>query len=932
MQDLFIQYPEIVLAVEAGDLTKAVRLIDEGHNVNHLFSVNGEKQVPIFRSIYRSDLNMTRLLLEKGAEPDILLPSGTPLNIAVQVGNREIIQLLLEYGVDINGKMGNSPLFSLALANNREKLLEFMLQNGANLYVVDGNNKSVAQYFIENDLAGCLQLLLNRGLNISDLLIDGWRPFAYAINNNLGKIFQLLLERGEDVNQEVPTTAGMQTPLCRALYLNNEKMSQELLKKGAKADIEVLDAGIYPLNIALSVNNPRLVEMIIQHGGDVNKINRAGEYPIFYPTLYNQPACLEVLLKHGCKINNPSFDKDDELEFPLETALRMNSLPTMELLLSHGTDSKALAGEKIEALLQKAIEGNNYAAVKIVLEFKRPDLINLLSAQTPEMFTLMQSRFVPSGITGKLLWAIVLREKESELIKSMLITPLLASEVDNDIIDLANSLSYADLLANVKPHNTDQQSQIPADQIYNDLLDVARSMIQLNEGQDIERLLFLKPKNVIKVKTAINWLQMLYENMSDALKNDADKNFAIDLMLIQREAYLSHPERILLDHIIKSGIELDLYRLVSSTKRDIYPEHEKLAGRRQAIWYRLISSLKEKKIKLKSDEHNDFKRLFSRIICDVGEPLCSSLIKIIIDAGIYSISDCSKQMIEDAITHGRHNTLSYLFASGYIISQEEANASICKIGSYDQNDTSAVNLATLEVLLKRGFIIAENSYALLLQVIPRIYYYSDLDFNEFFPGIAVNLDSDLRGLFVNRHEAEKQRLINTARSILAGGVNPNIYTSEYDLPLSSAIDCNIREFVDLYLQFNAVVLPSFSAPSQEIHEVIDQWRRNNNWEQAVFDFGSPKMIYNLSYRFFDQESGNYDAPRGFTLMKRAADLGYAEAEFDYGNSLITGYKYLPRDFEEGLYYLKRAANHGSQEAKKKLRGMYKFPSADGLYY
>ena len=60
--------------------------------------------MPLFAAVRNGDLEVTKRLLEQGADP--LKPDkfeGTPLIGAAFGGNLEIVNILLELGVEVNG-------------------------------------------------------------------------------------------------------------------------------------------------------------------------------------------------------------------------------------------------------------------------------------------------------------------------------------------------------------------------------------------------------------------------------------------------------------------------------------------------------------------------------------------------------------------------------------------------------------------------------------------------------------------------------------------------------------------------------------------------------------------------------------------------------------------------------------------------------------
>ncbi|MEI6529718.1 MAG: ankyrin repeat domain-containing protein [Candidatus Falkowbacteria bacterium] len=99
-----------------------------------LESHNIEDSTPLFLSVCLGNTTLTKLLLEKGADPKISCGAKqlTPLHVASKNGNKDIIQLLLNAKVQIDSLDidGNTPLH-LAANFKKEEAILLLLEAGA---------------------------------------------------------------------------------------------------------------------------------------------------------------------------------------------------------------------------------------------------------------------------------------------------------------------------------------------------------------------------------------------------------------------------------------------------------------------------------------------------------------------------------------------------------------------------------------------------------------------------------------------------------------------------------------------------------------------------------------------------------------------------------------------------------------------------------
>lgn len=85
-------------------------LVLKGSEVN-LQSKNGFNVFPIHSAVAANNFNITKMLLEAGAYPNVCQKSGVaPLHTAAQLGNIDLIILLLEHGAEVTLRMEGGKL------------------------------------------------------------------------------------------------------------------------------------------------------------------------------------------------------------------------------------------------------------------------------------------------------------------------------------------------------------------------------------------------------------------------------------------------------------------------------------------------------------------------------------------------------------------------------------------------------------------------------------------------------------------------------------------------------------------------------------------------------------------------------------------------------------------------------------------------------
>ncbi|KAG4439975.1 hypothetical protein IFR05_004549 [Cadophora sp. M221] len=236
----------IELAIDTEDVALIRKLGDAGAD----FSQNASCGKPFLqRAISKlEDINieLIQLLLDYGA--DINLAGNrwgqTPLQAAVSTGSIELVQILLDRGADINDPATPSdygtPL-AMAVKTGSIPLIQLLLDRGAdiNAPAEECNSETAFQTAIlYQSNVELIQFLLKRGADVNAPAgpFDGRTALQAAIDSfwrsPSHEHIQILIDNGADVNAP-PATKGGMTALQAAAIGGNLKIALTLLELGA---------------------------------------------------------------------------------------------------------------------------------------------------------------------------------------------------------------------------------------------------------------------------------------------------------------------------------------------------------------------------------------------------------------------------------------------------------------------------------------------------------------------------------------------------------------------------------------------------------------------------------------------------------------------------------------------------------------------------
>lgn len=197
------------------------------------------------------NLESARHLLEHGANPNPKDFSGNqPIHLACDKGRLEITQLLVSRGADIHARngRGRTPLSSAAGFYPYPELVDFLIQQGADVNAVDDSGNSIVAWCRHPAI---LKKLLRRGASVHTANWCKSTPLHDAAGDKNGlQRMKLLISHGANIHA---TDSDGYTPLHSAAvfgYLENVKL---LVKHGANVHAKNKD-GMTPAEITLKYN------------------------------------------------------------------------------------------------------------------------------------------------------------------------------------------------------------------------------------------------------------------------------------------------------------------------------------------------------------------------------------------------------------------------------------------------------------------------------------------------------------------------------------------------------------------------------------------------------------------------------------------------------------------------------------------------------
>lgn len=260
----------------------------------------------LIRAIKIQDVDRVRTLMYANVSASEKNYAGiTPLTVAGEKGNVDILRLLVENGkADVNDKSsyGVTPLIAAAAAGQADAIA-YLLEHGADATAKDDLGKTALLYASNYEDAKTIDKLLalnKAAVNIPDN--SGNTPLIYSAQKGLSANIKSLLAAGAKIDYRNPVTGV--SALSAASAEGHTNVVRQLVKNG-QADVNLRDlAGRTPIFYAVEKDQPQALQMLLSLGANANMKDNSGVTALMRASAKNRKECQKILLRQkGIDVN-----------------------------------------------------------------------------------------------------------------------------------------------------------------------------------------------------------------------------------------------------------------------------------------------------------------------------------------------------------------------------------------------------------------------------------------------------------------------------------------------------------------------------------------------------------------------------------------------------------------------------------------------------
>ena len=315
-------YCDICTACFIGDLARVRELLDAApslaNRVSEYVTYYPASGSPLRNAAERGHLEIVRLLLERGADPNLpeegIAPRGHALYAAAANGRHEVAALLLAHGAYPNPEVESSAdALSRAISNGDERMIELLCSHGAaravHLLAYYGDVQTAAAVFAADparaDDPEALANAAGEGQEAFVRLMLRYRPDLpgrldfpdWSVGGKTRELNELLFEHG--MNPSRPNWLGV-TPLHQFARNGDAERARLFIAHGADLHARDEELRSTPLGWAAKYGQVEMVELLLEAGASARlPDDPPWAVPIAWATRRGHARIVELLTQAG---------------------------------------------------------------------------------------------------------------------------------------------------------------------------------------------------------------------------------------------------------------------------------------------------------------------------------------------------------------------------------------------------------------------------------------------------------------------------------------------------------------------------------------------------------------------------------------------------------------------------------------------------------
>lgn len=350
--DLTMEVPQLIAEVEIkGAVTMGMVAMSEPEN-------------PLVHAAYKNDLSAVAELALTSANVNVTdrLTNTTALAHAIENTNREMVQVLLSAGADVNARnsYGTTPFMHLGERATVE-LVRDLLAAGADLHAADESGTTALLKIAGSSKLEVVTELINAGARIDVKDNRGTTVLMNAAENEDARVVKFFIAAGLDV---AARNDNGETALMQAVQWGGTDTVRALSESGTAINAAD-DEGKTALMYAADNDDPEISRMLIDKGAEVNRKDEDGNTALMLAAAEGNTAIMQLLLAAGAEVDA----RDNEGQTAL---MRADDAESVRVLLKAHADL-SLKDNNGQTALARARKDEEEEIVKLLVSRRAPE-------------------------------------------------------------------------------------------------------------------------------------------------------------------------------------------------------------------------------------------------------------------------------------------------------------------------------------------------------------------------------------------------------------------------------------------------------------------------------------------------------------------------------------------------------------------------------
>jgi ankyrin repeat protein len=373
------RYTPFLLACSSLSKEKYMKLfIDHGIDINRPNSIG---LYPLIQACKSNKINAVKILLQHGANPNLVCDYSTPLIDACMKNDIDIVKELLNYGADVNLKSNNDMTAIIHLVNSdqmkKNSMIRLLIEYGADIFIKDISGNGLL-YILKNsnkiDKEKVYETLVTAMKNFDECYYDNDISSFIETYDDYTTVMATLHPNGDNIEEF--TKRQLEHAFLQACIFSNSYYAELFLQKCPEIDVNLRETnGDTPLIIAIQLGNSYLIEVLLRYHADPTIVSECHNTALFVAiscySRHNDLAIIRALLEHG---SNPN-EICQCSQTALMMACRNELLDVVALLLQYHVDPNVRNSEGHSALSIACMYGN-HQIVKLLLDTENINIDN----------------------------------------------------------------------------------------------------------------------------------------------------------------------------------------------------------------------------------------------------------------------------------------------------------------------------------------------------------------------------------------------------------------------------------------------------------------------------------------------------------------------------------------------------------------------------